>query len=76
MKKLITILFAWMLVQAPLCAENIMVNNINRNYIVYAPKNLGSQRPLLISCTTPGIYIQKQILKNGQFNSHLIMIKK
>lgn len=31
-------------------AENITVNNTSRNYIVYAPKNLGAGRPLLISC--------------------------
>lgn len=31
-------------------AEDIIVDNISRNYIVYAPKNLGDNRPLLISC--------------------------
>ena len=31
-------------------AENITVNGTQRNYIVYAPKNLGENRPLLISC--------------------------
>lgn len=50
MKKLSALLFALALVHAPLCAENIVVNNTNRSYIVYAPKNLGSGRPLLISC--------------------------
>ena len=31
-------------------AENITVDGVQRNYIVYAPSNLGSKRPLLISC--------------------------
>ena len=31
-------------------ADDIVVDNINRNYIVYAPKDLGTKRPLLISC--------------------------
>ena len=50
MKKLSAFLFTAMLAHAPLCAENIVVNNTNRSYIVYAPKNLGTGRPLLISC--------------------------
>lgn len=50
MKKLFASLFALALMYTPLCAENITVDNLNRNYIVYAPKNLGAQRPLLISC--------------------------
>ena len=31
-------------------ADNITVNGTQRNYIVCAPKNLGENRPLLISC--------------------------
>ena len=31
-------------------ADVITVNGTQRNYIVYAPKNLGENRPLLISC--------------------------
>lgn len=31
-------------------ADNITVDNTQRNYIVYAPANLGDNRPLLISC--------------------------
>lgn len=49
-KSLSAILGGLMFLHIPLCAENIMVNNTNRNYIVYAPKNLGTGRPLLISC--------------------------
>ena len=30
--------------------ENITVGGTSRNYIVYVPKNLGENRPLLISC--------------------------
>lgn len=50
MKRLFVPLFALALMHSPLCAENITVNNTIRNYIVYAPKDLGAQRPLLISC--------------------------
>ena len=31
-------------------AETLVVDNTTRDYIIYVPKNLGSQRPLLISC--------------------------
>lgn len=31
-------------------ADDLTVDNTRRNYIVYAPKNLGKNRPLLISC--------------------------
>lgn len=31
-------------------ADNITVDGTSRNYIVYAPSNLGVKRPLLISC--------------------------
>ena len=31
-------------------ADEITVDGTKRNYIVYAPKNLGEKRPLLISC--------------------------
>ena len=49
MKKLL--LFASLLCGLlPMQAENITVDGVQRNYIVYAPSNLGSKRPLLISC--------------------------
>ncbi len=49
MRKLLLLLFlsAWLL---PVQAVDITVDNIKRNYLVYVPKNLGSKRPLLISC--------------------------
>ena len=34
----------------PMQAENITVGGTQRNYVVYVPKNLGTNRPLLISC--------------------------
>lgn len=49
MKRLFGFLLALLLV-APLSAETITVDNTSRNYLVYAPENLGPQRPLLISC--------------------------
>jgi len=50
MKHLISLLL--LLIAGTVCAhaDNITVNGTNRNYIVYAPKNLGENRPLLISC--------------------------
>ena len=50
MKHLISLLL--LLMAGTICAhaDNISVNGTNRNYIVYAPKNLGENRPLLISC--------------------------
>jgi poly(3-hydroxybutyrate) depolymerase len=50
MKKLSVTLLVLIFMQFPLYAETINVNNTNRSYIVYAPKDLGAQRPLLISC--------------------------
>ena len=52
MKKSFCILFLLLVAgwQSLLRAENITVNGTVRNYIVYAPKNLGTGRPLLISC--------------------------
>ena len=52
MKKHFCILFLLVVAgwQGLLRAENITVNGTVRNYIVYAPKNLGENRPLLISC--------------------------
>ena len=34
----------------PLSAESIRVGQLNRSYITYVPRNLGTNRPLLISC--------------------------
>jgi poly(3-hydroxybutyrate) depolymerase len=34
----------------PMKADNVNVNGTNRSYNVYAPKNLGENRPLLIFC--------------------------
>ena len=34
----------------PMKADNVTVNGTNRSYNVYAPKNLGENRPLLIFC--------------------------
>ena len=34
----------------PMMAETVVVNNTTRSYITYVPKNLGENRPLLISC--------------------------
>lgn len=52
MKKSFCLLFLLFVAgwQSLLRAENITVNGTVRNYIVYAPKDLGKDRPLLISC--------------------------
>lgn len=50
MKRILYLTALLALVKAPVMAENITVNGTVRNYVVYVPKNLGEQRPLLISC--------------------------
>ena len=50
MKRLSLILFVLISLSTTFQAETLIVDNTTRDYIVYAPKNLGSQRPLLISC--------------------------
>ena len=49
MKKFFSLLLMALLTM-PVVAEEITVDNIKRNYIVYVPKELGAKRPLLISC--------------------------
>ena len=50
MKRLSLILIVLISLSTTFQAETLIVDNTTRDYIVYAPKNLGSQRPLLISC--------------------------
>ncbi|MBR6181614.1 MAG: hypothetical protein IKQ77_10420 [Prevotella sp.] len=49
MKRLL-IIFAMALCLLSLSAESIRVGQLNRSYITYVPRNLGTNRPLLISC--------------------------
>ena len=49
MKRIFT-LFTLLSLLLPAAAIDIVVNNTTRNYLVYAPQNLGDNRPLLISC--------------------------
>ena len=49
MKKLLLTLFLSALL-LPTQADEMVVDGTTRNYIVYAPQNLGNKRPLLISC--------------------------
>ena len=50
MRKLSVILLFLLTGLTSLNAETITVNGTARNYLVYAPSNLGENRPLLISC--------------------------
>ena len=50
MKHLSAILFLLIVGLLSVQADNITVNGTNRTYNVYAPKNLGDSRPLLIFC--------------------------
>lgn len=50
MKRLLFVLLSFMVLCVSLNAETLVVDNTSRDYIVYVPKDLGSQRPLLISC--------------------------
>jgi len=49
MKKLLLTLFLSALL-LPSQADEMVVDGLTRNYLVYAPQNLGDKRPLLISC--------------------------
>ena len=50
MKKSILLLFLLIAAMASVQADNITVDGVNRSYNVYAPNNLGENRPLLIFC--------------------------
>ncbi len=50
MKRLLYSVVFLLMTTTAVKADDIVVDNINRNYIVYAPKDLGAKRPLLISC--------------------------
>ncbi len=50
MRKKLFILFSLLVGFVPAVADNITVGGTQRSYIVYAPRNLGQNRPLLISC--------------------------
>ena len=50
MRKQLFILFSLLVGFVPAVADNITVGGTQRSYIVYAPRNLGQNRPLLISC--------------------------
>lgn len=49
MKKVLLSLLACCLA-LPMAAADITVDKVKRSYIVYVPRNLGENRPLLISC--------------------------
>ena len=50
MKKIVFILLLSVVFNLHSAAQTINVNGTQRKYIVYVPKNLGQNRPLLISC--------------------------
>ena len=50
MKKSILLLVLLIAGITSVMADNITVDGVNRTYNVYAPKNLGENRPLLIFC--------------------------
>ena len=54
MKHAILLLLLLVVVMMPAKADNITVDGTNRSYIVYAPKNLGENRPLFIFCHGSG----------------------
>lgn len=50
MKQTILLLLLLAVGSLPMKADNLTVNGTSRSYNVYAPKNLGTNRPLLIFC--------------------------
>ena len=59
----------------PVKADNLTVGGINRSYNVYAPKNLGENRPLLIFChgyNQDAGYMQNTEFKNNNVSMEAV----
>jgi len=50
MKRIMLVAVVMLLAVRTAMAVDITVDNTKRNYLIYVPKNLGENRPLLISC--------------------------
>ena len=74
MKK--TIILSLLLIMGgllPIMADNITVNGTNRSYNVYAPKNLGENRPLLIFCH--GYNQDANWMQNNEFKNNNVSME-
>ena len=72
MKQLLTILLLMVSLQS-MQADNITVNGTNRTYNVYAPKNLGDNRPLLIFCH--GYNQDANWMQNSEFKNETVSME-
>ena len=70
-----TILFLILLVAGlmPAKADNVTVNGTSRSYNVYAPKNLGENRPLLIFCH--GYNQDAGWMQNNEFKNNTVSME-
>ena len=67
MKQIFILLLLLMAGLVSVKADNITVNGTNRSYNVYAPKNLGENRPLLIFCH--GYNQDANWMRNNEFKN-------
>ena len=75
MKKttILSLLLLLMGVVLPMKADNVTVNGTNRSYNVYAPKDLGENRPLLIFCH--GYNQDANWMQNSEFKNENVSME-
>ena len=75
MKKttILSLLLLLMGVVLPMKADNVTVNGTNRSYNVYAPKDLGENRPLLIFCH--GYNQDANWMQNSEFKNDKVSME-
>ena len=73
MKKIITALVLLITGLLPMKADDINVNGTTRTYNVYAPKNLGENRPLLIFCH--GYNQDANWIQNSEFKNETVSME-
>jgi poly(3-hydroxybutyrate) depolymerase len=75
MKQTFLLLLLFVLGLMPAKADNITVNGTSRSYNVYAPQNLGENRPLLIFChgyNQDANWMQNSEFKNDQVSMEAV----
>lgn len=70
---ILSLLLLLMGVVLPMKADNVSVNGTNRSYNVYAPKDLGENRPLLIFCH--GYNQDANWMQNNEFKNENVSME-
>lgn len=70
---ILSLLLLLMGVVLPMKADNVSVNGTNRSYNVYAPKDLGENRPLLIFCH--GYNQDANWMQNSEFKNENVSME-